>query len=218
MPAAVHVVDCEEPSMASVPTTKVLIVEPDLAYARALAVALHASGLSGVRHTSSVQGGLRELAHAPELIVTELCFPKGDCVELLQAARKLTRAPLIVAMSAHAGRELVARSMLEGADVYIEKPADPIALQERLAELRVDAGAVYRRLARLLVGRVGLKEAQELLRGSMNTEALERTRGSRRAAATLLGVDRRYVQRLARKLAEEGEPVAGTSGSELIGL
>lgn len=204
--------------MAGLETSKVLIVEPDIAYARALAVALQTDGLTGVRQASSVQAAQRELVHAPELIVTELCFPQGDCVALLQAARKLTPAPLIVAMSARAPRELVAQAMLEGAELYIEKPADPIALQERLRELRVDANAVYRRLARLLVGRVGLKEAQEMLRGCMNSEALERTRGSRRAAATLLGVDRRYVQRLARKLAEESETFTPPGGSELVGL
>ena len=203
--------------MAGVKTSQVLIVEPDLDYARALAAALAASGFGAARHASSVPGALRELAHAPELIVTELCFGKGNCSALLQAARRLKRAPLIVAMSSQAQRELVAQAMLEGADFYIEKPACPIALQRRLSALQVDSNAVYQRLARLLVGRVGLKQAQEQLRGSMNTEALERTGGSRRAAAALLGVDRRYVQRMAQKLEEAGLAPA-RPGSELIRL
>jgi hypothetical protein len=53
-------------------------------------------------------------------------------------------------------------------------------------------------LARELVGRVSLKQATRILRSAMGSEALTRTRGSRRAAAFLLGVDRRYVQRIAR--------------------
>ena len=52
-------------------------------------------------------------------------------------------------------------------------------------------------LARHLVGSIDMVKAQRLLRMAMHGEALKRTRGSRRAAAKLLGVDRRYVQRLA---------------------
>jgi len=65
-----------------------------------------------------------------------------------------------------------------------------------------DGEALCKRVARELVGRLGLKEAIYHLRGTMNFEALERSRGSRRAAANLLGVDRRYVQRLADEYAE----------------
>jgi DNA-binding response OmpR family regulator len=203
----------EGENMAGIKCSKVLVVEPDLEYGRALAVALHAGGLVGVRHACSVRAALMQLAQEPELIVTELSFPKGDCLPILQAARKLKHPPVVVAMSSRAERELVARAMLEGADVYFEKPACPIALQERLSAVRVDAGAVYQRLARLLVGRVGMKEAQEALRGSMSSEALERTGGSRRAAASLLRVDRRYVQRMAAQ-AQEASP---TPASELLG-
>jgi DNA replication protein DnaC len=69
------------------------------------------------------------------------------------------------------------------------------ALQAQLSP--EDGEALCKRVARELVGRLGLKEAIYHLRGTMNFEALERSRGSRRAAANLLGVDRRYVQRLA---------------------
>lgn len=69
-----------------------------------------------------------------------------------------------------------------------------------------DGEALCKRYARELVGRLGLKEAIYHLRGTMNDEALERSRGSRRAAANLLGVDRRYVQRLADEYAQGGAP------------
>jgi DNA-binding NtrC family response regulator len=54
-------------------------------------------------------------------------------------------------------------------------------------------------LSRLLVGQVDLKEAQRALRKCMSQEALARCNGSRSAAAALLGIDRRYVQRLANE-------------------
>jgi len=64
-----------------------------------------------------------------------------------------------------------------------------------------DCEALCLALARELVGRVSLKQATRILRTAMGAEALTRTRGSRRAAAFLLGVDRRYVQRIARDVA-----------------
>jgi DNA-binding NtrC family response regulator len=67
-----------------------------------------------------------------------------------------------------------------------------------------DGEALCKRLARELVGQIGLKEAIYHLRGAMTCEALERSRGSRRAAARVLGVDRRYVQRLADEYATGG--------------
>jgi hypothetical protein len=54
-------------------------------------------------------------------------------------------------------------------------------------------------LSRLLIGQLDLKDAQRALRKSMSQEALARCNGSRRAAAALLGIDRRYVQRLANE-------------------
>jgi DNA-binding response OmpR family regulator len=180
-------------------TNGILIVESDLELARALGAALSEGGTRRVWYAQTLDEGIRELARAPELLVTELCLDGGDCLPLLRAARRLMQAPLIATMSAEASRELVAQAMLEGGEVYFEKPLRPEVVQQRLSGLRSDAPAACRRLARLLVGRVGLKQAQEQLRSSMNLEALERTGGSRRAAAHLLGVDRRYVQRLVQK-------------------
>lgn len=78
-----------------------------------------------------------------------------------------------------------------------------IRLSSLQAPLTPEEGeALCKRVARELVGQIGLKEAIYHLRGTMNFEALERSRGSRRAAANLLGVDRRYVQRLADDYAE----------------
>jgi DNA replication protein DnaC len=59
-----------------------------------------------------------------------------------------------------------------------------------------DGESLCKNVARALVGRLGLKDALYHLRGAMSAEALVRTAGSRRAAAQMLGVDRRYVQRL----------------------
>ena len=91
--------------------------------------------------------------------------------------------------------------------------ADPS--EHRIGRERRDSSIVLRisddarrsllELSRLLIGHMSLKDAQRALRTSMSQEALARCKGSRRAAATMLGVDRRYVQRLAHEsdLADE---------------
>jgi hypothetical protein len=71
--------------------------------------------------------------------------------------------------------------------------SDEFALKLRMSN---EALQVIRHLSRLLVGQMSLKDAQRALRTTMSQEALLRC-GSRRAAAAMLGVDRRYVQRLA---------------------
>lgn len=51
-------------------------------------------------------------------------------------------------------------------------------------------------VARSSVGRLGLKEAQKMLRAEMFKEALRRVGGNRHAAARLLGIDRRYILKM----------------------
>jgi DNA-binding NtrC family response regulator len=59
--------------------------------------------------------------------------------------------------------------------------------------------------ARLEVGLRDMKEAQRVLRLSMCAEALRQSGGSRRAAARVLGVDRRAVQKIAEELKETAD-------------
>jgi hypothetical protein len=74
------------------------------------------------------------------------------------------------------------------------RPSPPTGLP---ADSTVGVTITVLELARMLVGAVGLKEAQVLLRRAMHGEALARAGGSRRGAAKILRVDRRYVQRMA---------------------
>ena len=59
--------------------------------------------------------------------------------------------------------------------------------------------------ARRSVGSVNVVDAQRLVRCAMFAAALERTSGNRHAAARLLGVDRRYVTKMAKKATEAPE-------------
>jgi hypothetical protein len=95
-------------------------------------------------------------------------------------------------------RPLVLASSSDG------QPPPPVRHIERIrrdsgvvSRLPDDARRALHELSRTLVGQMNLKDAQRALRTSMSQEALVRCDGSRRAAAAMLGVDRRYVQRLA---------------------
>ena len=75
-------------------------------------------------------------------------------------------------------------------------PATPSGTSETPSGLPPADHDLVSDLARHFVGLVDLKEAQRMLRRAMRDEALRRASGSRRRAAKLLGVDRRYVQRM----------------------
>jgi len=61
-----------------------------------------------------------------------------------------------------------------------------------------DASSILDQGARLLVGRLGIRDAQDALRRGMLQQALKASNGSRRAAARILGVTRPAVQRMLR--------------------
>ena len=87
-----------------------------------------------------------------------------------------------------------------------EAPGTPIRVEE--------SEALCRTFARAMVGRLGLKEAQGMLRDEMYAEALARSGGSRRGAARVLGINRRCVQRLAAELEETGTTRARANGTQ----
>jgi len=99
-----------------------------------------------------------------------------------------------------------------------DRPAEtPRARRDSTVVLRINSEAqlALQELSQLLVGQMSLQDAQRALRKALSQEALDRCNGSRRAAAALLGIDRRYVQRLANgsDLSEvDGETNVGMTG------
>lgn len=57
-------------------------------------------------------------------------------------------------------------------------------------------------VAEKCVGRLGIKEAQKLVRAAMFREALRRESGNRHATARMLRIDRRYVLKMLKETAE----------------
>jgi DNA-binding NtrC family response regulator len=123
------------------------------------------------------------------LVVTDahLCDGTGDV--LFSSARTLEPPPVFVIVQGQELPEPVARLIEAHARAHFEDHATPPSAEEALIAA-----------ASLEVGRLGVREAQDVVRRTMYLEALARTKGSRKAAARLLGVDRRAVQRIAADL------------------
>lgn len=187
----------------------IAVVDDDVEAVAALVSGLRNRG-NAVTHHVRIADAVRALSAPPDVLITEACLVEASALELVRCARGLARPPIVVAMSARADRACVARLVQEGADAYVEKPVDAAGIERILAD-SIDSELLCRRMARLLVGRLGLKAAISTLRGTMNTEALRRTGSSRRAAARVLEVDRRYVQRMVE---EYGDPASDESDDD----
>lgn len=91
----------------------------------------------------------------------------------------------------------VFRLRIAGVDAYSES-LDLVPLSRALVVSGVDDSLLA--VARRTVGRVGLKEAQKVLRAEMFREALRRVDGNRHAAARVLRIDRRYVLKMLKEI------------------
>ncbi|HEX2679390.1 MAG TPA: hypothetical protein VHM19_22220 [Polyangiales bacterium] len=124
------------------------------------------------------------------LIVSTSLSGAGAVPQLLRAARRV--APLVECVVVRDPSEPAPRA---NSVRDLTRPLDVSALAVCVTAAD-ETRAAMRSVTTLLVGRIGLKEAQRVLRAGMSRAALARCAGSRRAAAALLGVDRRYVQKL----------------------
>ena len=177
----------------------VLVLDHEVASAAVVVAWARDIGCAVVERATTIQSARALLARtSPELVVCEALLPDGDCLPVVRAARGLCNPAWVIASSRRANQALIGEIKQAGG-VYADKPLQAAALSELLASL-VQSEQLCRDMARQLVGRLGLKEAQDMLRDEMYIEALARTGGNRRRAARILGVDRRCVQRLADEM------------------
>ena len=157
-----------------------------------------------IKRAASAQTGRRLLSTEPSLLVLATTLPHRQCLAMIHAALAASRPPIVLLAGNRTDAGRVARLLQAGADDYLEKPVSAATLLDRYRALS-DPHDQCRRLAQRLVGRTGLKRAQILLRHAMHGEALVRAKGSRRAAAKLLDVDRRYIQLMQRSISRASD-------------
>ncbi len=112
--------------------TRVLLVEDEVALARALAITLRARGYE-VALAGDGRSALDAVSSSrPDLVVLDLGLPDLDGMSVLTALRGWTDVPVVV-LSARAGSDDMIDALDAGADDYVTKPFD---MGEMLARLR----------------------------------------------------------------------------------
>jgi two-component system KDP operon response regulator KdpE len=117
--------------------TRVLVVDDEPQLTRVLKTVLTANGYQ-VRAAADAMSALDALSEwHPHVVLTDLCMPHGDGIELCRRIRTLSKVPIIV-LSVRSTEQAKVEALDAGADDYITKP---FGADELLARVR----AVLRR-------------------------------------------------------------------------
>ena len=115
--------------------TRLLVVDDEVPFLRALAISLRARGYE-VETTTSGEAGLDAAArNHPDVVVLDLGLPGMSGIEVLKSLRSWSSVPVIVLSARHAETTKV-EALDAGADDYVTKP---FGMEELLARLRATA-------------------------------------------------------------------------------
>ena len=112
--------------------TKLLVIDDEAPFLRALGISLRARGYE-VETATTGESGLEVAAHThPDVIVLDLGLPGIGGLDVLRALRAWTSVPVIVLSARHSESTKV-EALDAGADDYVTKP---FGMDELLARLR----------------------------------------------------------------------------------
>jgi DNA-binding NtrC family response regulator len=176
---------------------RVVVVEDDAALAESLAATL------GDRHQVHVGGTAEEgihliEIHRPEVVILDLNLPDGDAFDVLDAVGRGSPTPAVVVMSGVATPGDAFRLAECGAGCFLSKPFTVDQLLEAVDQVLTRPVSLGLQ-ARHAVGQRPVHDLQEEVRSTMVHEALARSQGNVRRAASLLGISRQLLQHMARK-------------------
>lgn len=176
---------------------RVLVVEDDTSIREGVGRILRGWGAEVVL-TGTVGEAKASLSEAPppDLILADVCLPDDPVFSVLEAAKSLSPAPIVVAMSGVASPDETFRLGHFGVRAYLPKPFDFRALASAIEEACGDTAPLEPAIT-ARVGRVPMRDVQRQVRLVMVKEALARA-GSRSGAARLLRVTRQAVQQILR--------------------
>ncbi len=112
--------------------TKILLIDDDTGFARALSIGLRAHGYEVVVAHDGREGIVAATREHPEIILLDLGLPEYTGMELLEAVRVWSEVPVIVLSARHQSATKVA-ALDAGADDYVTKP---FGIDELLARIR----------------------------------------------------------------------------------
>jgi DNA-binding NtrC family response regulator len=190
----------------------VLAVRRESDAVRVLRCGLRASGCPSVVVVDDAAEALRLVVGDPDIVFFEAALEPFEGVAVDVAIRIRNPKVPLVAFGPPVQGSLAFKLAAAGVLGYVDTPVSEEEIRRQLVALArlLDPLA---RVARVEVGVRDLKEAQRVLRLAMYDEALHRTGGSRRAAAKLLGVDRRAVQKMVSDLADGDDEVGAVEDS-----
>lgn len=126
--------------------TRLLLVEDDEDFGRALVAALEDKGFDIEWSRDGLYGLELARSHAWSVVILDLMLPTLDGASVLQGLRRESNVPVLVLTAKHGLEERVER-LEEGADDYLTKPFELPELVARLrALIRRAAGAAGRTL------------------------------------------------------------------------
>jgi DNA-binding response OmpR family regulator len=120
---------------------RVLIIDDERAFVRALAKSLQVEGYEVKGELSALDGLRVAYEWSPDLILLDISMPGMSGHDACKRLRDVCQVPIVVISALGSEAEIV-RSFREGADDYLVKPF-------RLAELKARIRALLRRVARV---------------------------------------------------------------------
>jgi DNA-binding NtrC family response regulator len=178
-----------------------LLIHRDLQILQILRQGARAPGIEQVTAVDSIELGVRQARSKVDAIIFDLTMDRLGGMRIERALRRANPAALLIAVGPSVPGSAAFRLAAVGVTAFLDLPVDEERVNACLRSLSEPSDLLIH-AARVEVGTRDLKQAQRVVRLSMCQEALDRAGGSRRAAARLLGVDRRAVQKIAVELAE----------------
>lgn len=111
---------------------KILIADDDPQILRALRITLTAKGYDVLVAADGAQAIAAAIDHRPDLFLLDLGMPNLNGIEVIEAVRGWSQAPILV-VSGRAGAADKVDALDAGADDYVTKP---FAIEELLARIR----------------------------------------------------------------------------------
>jgi two-component system KDP operon response regulator KdpE len=113
-------------------TTRVLVVDDDVAIRRVVATGLSARGYEVLEATTAAEGLAAAATDRPDVVILDLGLPDGDGEEVCRRMREFSRVPVLVLSVETSDRRKV-DALDAGADDFVTKP---FSMPELLARIR----------------------------------------------------------------------------------
>ena len=110
--------------------TSVLVIEDNIDVADSIARFLRVGAGFDVRVAYNGEAGVKA-AHAdpPRAVICDLALPRLNGLLVAEELARLAPRPLLIAVTAFAGAYPEDLALLAGFDHYLQKPADPFAIE-----------------------------------------------------------------------------------------